>query len=97
MWYKTFCSVTFEKELKEIYKYVTTDLKSLVGWQTVKRHIYDASTEEGGPLQYQYSRNIRIKNNTLIKKMTVDKYTVFYQVNYDKKEIYLLHLLYRKN
>lgn len=97
MWYKRFCSPTFEKELKEFYKYVVLDLNSLIGWQTIKRNIELALTDEGGPPQYQDSRNIRIKNNTSIKRITVDKYTIFYQVDYDKKEIYLLHLLYRKN
>jgi len=97
MWYKVFCSPTFEKELKNLYKYVTDDLKSRVGWQVVKRNIYGASTSEGGPERYQHSRKIRLKNNILIKRMTVDKYTVFYQVDNHKKEIYFLHLLYRKN
>lgn len=94
MWYDVFGSPTFEKELKELYKYVTEDLKSLVGWQSVKRHIYSAATSEGGPEKYESSRKIR--NFDSIKRMTVDKYTVFYQVNYDKKEIYLLHILYGK-
>lgn len=95
MWYKRFCSATFENELKQIYKYVTIDLKSSVGWQAIKRNIWAAVSDEGGPLKYQSSRNITMKNN--VKRMTIDKYTVFYQVDYDKKEIYLLHLLYRKN
>lgn len=97
MWYKAFCSPAFEKELKDFHKYVTEDLKSPVGWQTIKRNIYCAATSEGGPERYQYSRKIRVENNLLIKRMTVDKYTVFYQVDCNKKEVYLLHLLYRKN
>ena len=92
MWYEVYCSPTFEKEFKELHKYVTEELKSLVGWQSVKRDIYSAATSEGGPEKYESSRKIR--NFDSIKRMTVDKYTVFYQVNYDKKEIYLLHLLY---
>ena len=96
MWYKVFCSETFEKELKEIYKYITEELKSLVGWQAVRRNIYQAATAEGGPARYQHSRCIRIEKIDSIKRMTEDKYTVFYQVNYEKKEVYLLHLLYGK-
>lgn len=94
MWYKVFCSPTFENELKEIYKYVTEEIKSLIGWQSVRRNIFYAATSEGGPEQYQSSR--RIAKFDSIKRMTIDKYTVFYQVNYDKNEIYLLHLLYGK-
>ena len=97
MWYKVFCSPTFEKQLKNFYKYVIEDLKSPVGWQTIKRNIYHAATSEGGPERYQHSRKIRLENNLVIKRMTVDKYTVFYQVDFNKKEVYLLHLLYRKN
>ena len=40
MWYEVYCSPTFEKEFKELHKYVTEELKSLVGWQSVKRDIY---------------------------------------------------------
>lgn len=97
MWYKVFCSPTFEKELKELYKYVTKELKSLVGWQVIKRNIYHVTTSEGGPEQYQHSCLTRIEKFNSIKRITADKYTVFYHVDNQKKEIYLLHLLYRKN
>ena len=94
MWYNVFCTPTFEKELIEIYKYVTVELKSLVGWQVVRRNINNEAVGKGGPKKYKSSRKIGKFNS--IKRMTIDKYTVFYKVNYDKKEIYLLHLLYGK-
>ena len=97
MWYKKFCSPIFEKQLKEIYRYVTVDLKSFVGWQAVRRNIYLATTDEGGPERYQRSRYTRIERFNSIKRATVDKYTIFYHVNHERKEIYLLYLLYRKN
>lgn len=97
MWYKRFCSQAFERELKEIYKYVVNDLKSLIGWQSIKNNIWLAITNDGEPARYPKSYNYMANGNNPIKRMTVDKYTVFYQIDYDKKEIYLLHLLYRKN
>ena len=97
MWYKIYCSPSFEIQLKEFYKYVTVELKSLVGWQAVRRNIYYAASSEGGPAKYQNSCNIRMEKEETLKRMTIDKYTVFYQVDFDKKEVYLLNLLYRKN
>ena len=96
MFYKRFCSSMFTKELNDIYKYATIDLKSLVGWQMIKRYIMAAIIDGESPIQYQESRNIRLKCDKEIKRITVDNYTVFYGINHDKKEIYLLNLLYRK-
>lgn len=96
MFYKRICSSMFTKDVNDIYKYVTIDLKSLVGWQMIKRYIWAALIDAESPIQYQESQNIRFKCDKEIKRITVDNYTVFYGINYEKKEIYLLHLLYRE-
>ena len=90
MFYKKICSPTFKKELSEIYKYIVVDLKSPVGWKMVNRYLWCAvSGDKSLP-------NIQFSKAKHIKRMTVENYTVIYEINYKQEEIYLLHLIYRK-
>lgn len=90
MFYKKICSPTFKKELSEIYKYIVNELKSQVGWQMVNRYLWCAIREDNS------SPNIQFSKTKHIKRMTVENYTVIYEINHKQEEIYLLHLIYRK-
>lgn len=96
MFYKKICSATFAKKLKDIYKYATKDLNGLVGWNMVLMYLSCMADNGEGVTENQEQRQVKIDCNQEIKSVTLEKYTVFYGVNHDKKEIYLLYLLYRK-
>ena len=90
MFYKKICSPTFKKELSEIHKYIVDDLKSQVGWQMVNRYLWCVTSGDN------LSPNIQFSKNKNIKRITVENYTVIYEINHSKEEIYFLHLIYRK-
>ena len=89
MFYKKICSPTFEKELREFYKYVVKDLKSFIGWQTIRRAIWVSINDEGPEIQ-------NFESGKDIRRGSMYNCTIFFEVNHEKEEIYLLHFLYRK-
>lgn len=91
--YKIITTKNFEEEFENLFHYLCFFLKE----PPIAKRFYNKILFEISKLEYLPERNPKLlyfsnKYQKILRKILISNYIIIYEINYSKKEIYILHI-----